>query len=69
MKTAGVRAHGSTSTRADALWADLVGTRLVTRMRTRVDVPGAAAVERWLLGPGDGMMVRRQLRNLAERAG
>ena len=44
------------------------GTRLVTRMRTRIRVPGALVVERGLLGPGDGLMVRRQLRSLAERA-
>jgi len=55
-------------TLAYELRPDPAGTRLVTRMRTRLDVPGGAAVERWLLGPGDGIMVRRQLRNLAERA-
>ena len=67
MKTAGVRAHGSISTLAYELRADPAGTRLVTRMRTRIEVPGGAALERWLLGPGDGVMVRRQLRNLARR--
>ena len=56
-------------TLAYELRPDPVGTRLVTRMRTRIDVPGGAALERWLLGPGDGFMVRRQLRTLAERAG
>lgn len=45
------------------------GTRLVTRMRTRIHVPGALVIERGLLGPGDGFMVRRQLRTLAQRAG
>ena len=45
------------------------GTRLVTRMRTRIAVPGGVLVERGVLGPGDGFMVRRQLRTLAERAG
>lgn len=43
------------------------GTRLVTRMRTRIRVPGGLAIERGLLGPGDGFMVRRQLRTLAAR--
>jgi hypothetical protein len=43
-------------------------TRLVTRVRARVDVPGGRLMERLILGPGDGMMVRRQLRNLARRA-
>ncbi|MFO1536679.1 MAG: hypothetical protein ACKOVH_02475 [Actinomycetota bacterium] len=45
------------------------GTRLVTRMRTRIRVPGGFLVERGFLGPGDGLMVRRQLRTLAQRAG
>jgi len=46
-------------------------TRLVTRMRARV--PGGrvlgAVVARGLLGPGDGVMVRKQLRTLADRVG
>lgn len=45
------------------------GTRLVTRMRTRMRVLGGFVIERGVLGPGDGFMVRRQLRTLAERAG
>ncbi len=45
------------------------GTRLVTRTRTRLRVPGGLMLERGLLGPGDGFMVRRQLRTLADRAG
>ena len=45
------------------------GTRLVTRMRTRIRLPGGVAVERCLLGPGDGLMVRRQLRGIADRVG
>jgi len=44
-----------------------VGTRLVSRVRARVDVPAGRLVERFLLGPGDGIMVRRQLLNLARR--
>jgi hypothetical protein len=44
-------------------------TRLVTRMRARV--PGGRVlggiVARGLLGPGDGVMVRKQLRNLTLR--
>lgn len=43
------------------------GTRLVTRMRARIDAPGGRLVARYLLGPGDGVMVRRQLRGLAMR--
>lgn len=44
------------------------GTRLVTRVRARVDAPAGRLAERLLLGPGDGIMVRRQLLNLARRA-
>lgn len=43
------------------------GTRLVSRMRARIDAPGGRLVARYLLGPGDGLMVRRQLRGLATR--
>jgi len=42
------------------------GTRLVTRVRIRVNVPGGQLIER-LLGSGDGVMVRRQLLTLSER--
>lgn len=42
-------------------------TRLVTRMRSRIDGPGGAFVSRWVLGPGDGVMVRCQLLNIAAR--
>jgi hypothetical protein len=45
------------------------GTRLVTRVRSRIDTPLGRWIERWLLGPGDGVMVRRQLLNLQERTG
>lgn len=40
------------------------GTRLVTRMRARVDLPGGRLVERLFLSPGDGIMVRKQLLTL-----
>jgi hypothetical protein len=43
------------------------GTRLVTRVRGTVDLPLGRLVERWLLGPGDGVMLRRQLLNLRQR--
>lgn len=46
---------------------DPAGTRLVTRVRARIDAPGGRIVERFLLGPGDGIMLRRQLLNLAQR--
>lgn len=43
------------------------GTRLVTRLRARIRVPGGRLVERLVLGPGDGVMVRRQLLGLRQR--
>lgn len=45
------------------------GTRLVTRARARIDLPGGALLERLILEPGDGIMVRRQLLGLARRVG
>ena len=46
----------------------MAGTRLVSRVRARGDVPGGRVIERLMLGPGDGVMVRRQLRNVKHRA-
>ena len=43
------------------------GTRLVTRARALVDLPGGRFIERFLLGPGDGLMVRRQLLGIRKR--
>jgi hypothetical protein len=45
------------------------GTRLVTRVRARIDIPGGRLLERFVLGPGDGVMLRRQLRGVAKRVG
>lgn len=56
-------------TLAYELRAHPAGTRLVTRMRARIRVPGGSVIEKVLLGPGDGFMVQRQLRTLAARAG
>ena len=42
-------------------------TRLVTRVRIRVNLPGGSLIAKYLLGPGDGFMVRKQLRNIAAR--
>lgn len=47
---------------------DPVGTRLVSRVRARVDAPLGALIERFVLGPGDGVMLRRQLIGIARRA-
>ncbi|MEY2641637.1 MAG: hypothetical protein RLZZ368_284 [Actinomycetota bacterium] len=46
---------------------DDAGTRLVTRVRARLDLPLGRLVERLLLGPGDGIMLRKQLLSLADR--
>lgn len=43
------------------------GTRLVTRARARIDLPGGVLLERLFLEPGDGIMVRKQLLTLARR--
>lgn len=43
-------------------------TRLVSRARARINLPGGPLVARWLLEPGDGVMVRRQLLGIKERA-
>lgn len=45
------------------------GTRLVSRVRIRVNLPGGRLVEKFVLGPGDGIMVRKQLLNLKRRTG
>ena len=42
------------------------GTRLVTRMRARVEAPSGRLLER-LLAFGDGFMVQKQLRTLRDR--
>ena len=42
------------------------GTRLVTRMRARINVPGGRLLERLFLAPGDGIMVRKQLLTLQQ---
>lgn len=48
---------------------DPLGTRLVTRMRARIDMPGGAVLEKLVLTPGDGIMVRKQLLNISRLAG
>ena len=46
---------------------DTDNTRLVTRVRARVNLPLGRLVERFVLGPGDGIMLRKQLLSLADR--
>ena len=43
------------------------GCRVVTRMRARIGVPGGGLIERFILAPGDGIMLRKQLKNIARR--
>ena len=43
---------------------DPQGTRLVTRMRSHIKLPFGSLFERFILGPGDGIMLRRQLLNI-----
>jgi hypothetical protein len=47
---------------------DTSATRLVTRVRSRIDLPAGRLAARYLLGPGDGIMLRKQLANLRRRA-
>ena len=51
-------------TLAYELREDPQGTRLVTRMRSHVSLPFGSLFERFILGPGDGIMLRRQLLNI-----
>jgi hypothetical protein len=51
-------------TLAYELRPDPSGTRLVTRMRARINVPGGWIIEKFLLAPGDGIMLRKQLLTL-----
>ena len=56
-----------TFTLAYELHDDPRGTRLVSRVRARVNLPAGRIIERMLLGPGDGIMLRKQLLNIARR--
>jgi hypothetical protein len=40
------------------------GTRLVTRVRSHINFPGGCILENLVLGPGDGIMLRKQLKTL-----
>ena len=37
-------------------------------MRARIDLPGGRLLEQLVLAPGDGIMLRKQLRNVARHA-
>jgi hypothetical protein len=47
---------------------DPQGTRLVTRMRSQIKLPFGRLFEKLILGPGDGIMLRRQLLTISKSA-
>jgi hypothetical protein len=47
---------------------DPQGTRLVTRMRSHIKLPLGSLFEKFILGPGDGIMLRRQLLTINKHA-
>jgi hypothetical protein len=47
---------------------DPQGTRLVTRMRSHITLPIGSLIERFILGPGDGIMLRQQLLTINKHA-
>jgi hypothetical protein len=47
---------------------DPQGTRLVTRMRSHCSFPFGSLFEKLILGPGDGLMLRRQLLTISKNA-
>ena len=47
---------------------DTQGTRLVTRMRSHIKLPFGSLFELFILGPGDGIMLRRQLLTINKHA-
>jgi hypothetical protein len=47
---------------------DPKGTRLVTRMRSQIKLPFGRLFEKLILGPGDGIMLRRQLLTISKNA-
>ena len=55
-------------TLAYELREDPQGTRLVTRMRSHIKLPFGSLFERFILGPGDGIMLRRQLLTINKHA-
>jgi hypothetical protein len=44
------------------------GTRLVTRMRSHIALPFGSLIEKLIIGPGDGIMLRRQLLTISKNA-
>jgi hypothetical protein len=61
IKSLGKKSSKLHFTLAYELREDPQGTRLVTRMRSHIKLPFGSLFERFILGPGDGIMLRRQL--------
>jgi hypothetical protein len=61
IKTFGAQTPKLHFTLAYELRDDPQGTRLVTRMRSHIKLPFGSLIEKLILGPGDGIMLRRQL--------
>ena len=68
IKSLGKKAPRLHFTLAYELRDDPQGTRLVTRIRSHVNFPLGFLFEKLLLGPGDGIMLRRQLLNIRRNA-
>lgn len=64
VKSLGKKSPRMHFTLAYELRDDPQGTRLVTRMRSHINLPFGSLLEKIILGPGDGIMLRRQLLNI-----
>ena len=64
IKSSGNKCPKMHFTLAYELRDDPQGTRLVTRMRSRINLPLGSLFEKLILAPGDGIMLRRQLLNI-----
>jgi len=68
IKSLGKRSPKLHFTLAYELRDDPQGTRLVTRMRSHINGPLGSLIEKLILGPGDGFMLRRQLLTISKNA-
>lgn len=68
IKSPGKRSPRLHFTLAYELRDDPQGTRLVTRMRSHCSFPLGSLFEKLILGPGDGLMLRRQLLTIMKNA-
>ena len=68
IKSSGAQTPKLHFTLAYELRDDPQGTRLVTRMRSHIKLPFGSLVEKLILGPGDGIMLRRQLLTINKHA-